>query len=241
MRTHIDPSRPALRLLLAGSLLFAICAACTYSDGERASSGECPEGEVCSDTTPTGLVFYGALPGDDTGSLDFLRNLAIGGTQVLSFDTTDGTQLGAVDIESTAAWFVDVTPVDSPDVGSGAVTLRGLAEGSSHVRVLAPGTGELYDRVLIRVERIATVDVTITTSPSGALAPGELASAVFRLEANNGDRLVDEGMSITSSDVEIERVSWDCIDFVAPTDGDEVSFVLDAGHRRWEVRVPVAR
>lgn len=230
-----------LRLVSAGSLLFAICAACTYSEGERAESGACPEGEVCSDATPAGLVFYGALPGDDAEGLEFLRSVAMGGTQRLSIGTTGETELGAVDIVSSAPWFLTVDPIDDPEIGDLGVELAGLAEGDAYVRVLARGSDELYDRVLIRVARVASADVTLSSHPEDDLRAGEPASAVFRLYSDQGDRLVDEGMTITSEDVEVQRVSWDCIDFVAPTDRDEVAFVLDAGHRRWQVTVPVQR
>lgn len=64
-------------------------------------------------------------------------------------------------------------------------------------------------------------------------------SIVFQLLGENGDRLVDEGMTITS-DTEFEPVSWDCVDLEVP-DQDEVEFLLEAGHRRWSVSLPVSR
>ena len=158
-----------LRLVSAGSLLFAICAACTYSEGERAESGACPEGEVCSDATPAGLVFYGALPGDDAEGLEFLRSVAMGGTQRLSIGTGGDTELGAVDIVSSAPWFLTVDPIDDPEIGDLGVELAGLAEGDAYVRVLARGSDELYDRVLIRVARVASADVTLSSHPEDDL------------------------------------------------------------------------
>lgn len=232
-RLHL---RRSLRLAAAGLLLFAICAACTYTEGERSASGTCPEGETCSDAV-AGLTFYGALPGENQGSLDFLRTVAMGGTQRLSIDTVDGTELGAVDVVSSAPWFLTVATFDEPPVGDLGVEVSGLAEGDSFVRVLAPGSDELYDRVSIRVARIETVEPTVLAG--GDALAGQRASVVFQLLSEQGDRLVDEGMTITSPDVEVERISWDCIDFVAPSGAEEVTFQLEAGHRRWAVTVPV--
>ena len=49
MATRMTIDHRLLRLAAAGFTLFAICAACTYSEGERAESGTCPEGEVCKE------------------------------------------------------------------------------------------------------------------------------------------------------------------------------------------------
>lgn len=225
-----------LRLASAGLVLFAICAACTYSEGERSSTGACPDGEVCSDATPTGLVFYGPYPGETDGSLDFLRTVAMGGTQRLSIVANDGADLGDVDVVSSAPWFMTVERIDDPEVGDLGVELSGLAEGDAYVRVLAHGTDELYDRVQIRVARVSTVEAS--TFGDDVLA-GQPASVVFHLLASDGQRLVDEGMTITSDDVELERGNWDTVDFTAPSEAGEVRFQLEAGHRRWQVSVPV--
>ena len=233
-----DPRRfhRFLRLASAGLVLFAICAACTYSEGERAETGACPEGETCSDATPSGLAFYGARPGEDDGAADWIRAVAMGGTQRLSIAAADGAALGVVDVQSSAPWFLTIAPDAEPAVGEVGVELSGLAEGDAYVRVL-DANGDLYDRVSMRVARVATVDATV--NGAGDAVVGARNSAVFRLVSAQGDRLVDEGMTIESEDVDVERISWDCIDFTAPSEPGEVTFRLAAGHRNWAITVPV--
>src|SRR6187402_2643497 len=66
-------------------------AACT--GGERANSGECPAGEVCSPETPRGLHFIGNAMSDQLlGSLFGPAATAVGGTQevALEWDRGDG-------------------------------------------------------------------------------------------------------------------------------------------------------
>ncbi len=226
----------SLRLATAGLTLFAICAACTYSEGERAETGACPEGETCSDATPAGLQFYGALPGDDDGGLDWIRAVAMGGTQRLAIVAPEGVALDVADVRSSAPWFLTIAPDAEPAVGEVGVELSGLAEGDAYVRVL-DANGDLHDRVLMRVARVATVDAT--ANGAGDAIAGARNSVVFRLVSAQGDRLVDEGMTIESDDVDVERISWDCIDFTAPSAQGEVTFRLEAGHRRWAITVPV--
>ncbi|MBX3273816.1 MAG: hypothetical protein KF729_26365 [Sandaracinaceae bacterium] len=236
--THLR-FRRSFRLWTAAAALFAICAACTYSEGERAASGgACPEGEVCSGVTPDGLTFYGPLPGENQGSLDFLRAVAVGGTQVLQIGGPREAVRDA-SVVSSASWFLTVEGDAEATLGDRAIALRGVSPGESHVRVLAPGTAELLDRVLLRVARVASVDANVLDT--GGVRAGMPASVVFRLFDEQGERLVDESMEITSEDVEHARVTWDCIDFDAPERAERVSFTVRAGHRRWTVEIPVVR
>lgn len=224
-------------LLFSGGLLFALCAACTVEDGERASTGECPAGEVCSDATPDGLTFYGPLPGDDMRESRFLRRLAMGGSSWLGF-AGEGA-LRDAEVDSSAPWFVRVAEDTSEEgIGDVRVRLEALAEGETLIRVV-DSNGALHDRITLRVERIARVEATVPYSADERLFAGARDSIVFQLLGENGDRLVDEGMTITS-DTEFEPVSWDCVDLEVP-DQDEVEFLLEAGHRRWSVRLPVSR
>ena len=74
------------------------------------------------------------------------------------------------------------------------------------MRVVDAETGALYDRVQIRVERIVTVEATVEASSTGRAAAGARESVVFRLLGVGGDGLVDEGTTITSEDLEVDRV-----------------------------------
>src|SRR6185312_12992433 len=62
--------------------------------GERANTGQCPDGETCSPKTPNGLEFIGA---DLAGTLDLSgpSPTAIGGTQsvALQYDRGDGIEI----------------------------------------------------------------------------------------------------------------------------------------------------
>ena len=235
--------RRFLRLALAWGVLFALCLACTVEEGERSSTGACPEGETCSDATPTGLTFYGPPPSDDATA--FLPRLAMGGSQNISFAVADGGEIPDAAVDTDAPWFLEVEPADEERdayaiwTGERDVRLTGLAEGDAYLRVTHPDTGELYDRVRITVERVYAADAVDSLGETPALVPGVRATLVFRLLGESQQRLIDEAMTI-ESETPFERASWDCIDFDVP-DADEVTFTLDAGHRRWAVTVPVQR
>src|SRR5688572_11558874 len=83
------PMKPIfLSTLLAAVPLVAAC-----TGGERASSGECPAGEICSPETPRGLHFIGNAMSDQLlGSLFGPAATAVGGTQeiALEWDRGDG-------------------------------------------------------------------------------------------------------------------------------------------------------
>ncbi|HJL20458.1 MAG TPA: hypothetical protein RMH99_32625 [Sandaracinaceae bacterium LLY-WYZ-13_1] len=247
--------RRFLRLAGSGALLLALCLACTVSEGERAATGACPEGEVCSDDTPSGLSFYGPLPGDDPAGTGFLRRIAMGGTSSLAFssgsfglseeeDPAESGRLGEWAVESTAPWFVEIDGEAEPSphatwTTDESVQLRGLAEGETTLRVYEPGSGALYDRITLGVERIRRVDGrTLGGARTDELAAGASGSVIFRLFGEEQTRLVDEGLTV-ESELPFERVSWDCVDLDVPADAEEVTFIVAAGHRRWEVRVPV--
>ena len=65
--------------LAAGVVVFAGCDA----PGERASTGECPEGESCSELTPDGLYFRGA-PLVPFGIAVGIQTTAAGGHQTIT-------------------------------------------------------------------------------------------------------------------------------------------------------------
>jgi len=250
--TYRTRAKKLLSLLLSWGLLAALCLACTVESGDRAASGgACPEDEICSEATPEGLTFYGPQPADDASGA-FLRAVALGGRATLGFsagtwsledDGRDAGRLGAYTVESSAPWFLaagdpaDDRPEWAYDFGEHSVMIEGLAEGESQIRVVEPETGALYDRITIEVARIA--EVTGHTLSGEPLVAGERATVVFYLEGADETRLVDEDMTI-SADVELTRASWDGVDLTAP-DADEVTFTLDAGHRRWGVTLPVTR
>lgn len=237
--------RTIARLVLSWGLLAGLCLACTVEEGERASSGECPEGEVCSEDTPTGLSFYGPFPTD--GDTDFLPRLALRGSFNVAYQPTEGTLPEAV--AESSDFFMTVEPAD-PERDEytlwhdeNAVRITAVAEGQAYLRVVDASTDELFDRVRITVEQIDTVyAVDGAGERIEQLQAGEPASIVVALEGESGLRLVDESMTVEAGDGELvfERGTWDSVSFDVPMDVEEVRFVVDAGHRRWDVILPVA-
>ena len=80
LRDRFFQIRPLVSL---GVLLFAGCG--DYV-GDRAETGECPLGEVCSPDTPEGLYFVSPKLGEQGISLHFhdLLPTAVGGTQTIT-------------------------------------------------------------------------------------------------------------------------------------------------------------
>ena len=237
--------RPALRLAASSAVLLALCAACTFSDGERAATGECPAGETCSTDTPSGLGFYGSFLADSASLTTAIHPIALGGSQNISWTNPEGA-VRDVAVASDAPWLVTVDATDEErDAnalwrGDNARHLEGLAVGQAHVRVSNAESGELYDRAVVTVARTARVDGLVlgADDTAGELVAGETATVVFRLFDGADERLVDEGLTV-SSDVELEQLMWDEVELTVPTDVESVSFTVSAGHRRWDVTLPV--
>jgi hypothetical protein len=155
----------------------------------------CPEGEACSDATPYGLTFASPPFGDDhfntTGPP---KVTAVGGTQ-----TIDVGRLGGLPYDATGSPELDVIAN-----GDGTVTVIGLAPGSGYLRIVEPGTQLLYDRILLRVDEVATasvVDGTLSFPVLDAEEPrvfwaGAIHPMVIALHAADGGRLVDHGVAL---------------------------------------------
>jgi hypothetical protein len=203
---HVPLSRSSC--LLAGAML----AACT-SYGDRASTGMCPSGEVCSPSTPSGLHFFGPGLADELLWLGPYTT-AVGGTQDIrlryqpeGFDRT-------IDLDLPYHAQADGTPIAVEKTEGPVVTLRGTADGEDYLRIVDPDTGELYDRRTFRAAAIEAIRLTGTTpemrpaeNALGVWTPGERELAVA-LHSGNG-RLVDTSMQIDVSGG--ERIAWDTV------------------------------
>ena len=195
--------------------------ACT--GGERASSGACPAGEVCSPLTPNGLHFLGNELGDSPLSNDIApAATAIGGTQDIALEYDPGPG--------------GLIPLDLPfraddDGGAGVtvvatagpvVTVQGAGSRTSYLRITDPDTDELFDRYQLAGAAIAAIELTgtegevvSTTRPELAWATGAQTFGI----ALTGDvqvggspdrqRLIDSSMEVTLDGA--TRTSWDTL------------------------------
>ena len=202
--------------------LLAPLAACNL--GERAETGECPPGEICSDDTPSGLNFDGASLSD--GFLDFGPHpTLVGGTQAIRLEyAPDAFGFRPLDLpyladdEGGRGVKVDHT-------SGSVVTLRGVAAGSNYLRITDPG-GDLYDRKQVSGARLTEIRVVPTRSES--IVPGEAVvfapgaqdvtvALVGETEGGGRVRAVDESMTIALPGA--NRTRWDTLRFAAATVG----------------------
>ena len=185
--------------------------------GDRAASGDCPPGEVCSDDTPRGLHFNGPELGDRFLDLDAPHPTLAGGTQDLRLSYDPGTGIArsldrpyVADDEGGAGFAVERTrgPV---------VTLRGVADRTHYLRITAPD-GTLYDRKQLRGAKLAEIRL-VPTSPEQVLpgdavvfAPGtqRLTVALFgNVQGGTTTRVIDESMTIALPGA--TRTAWDSV------------------------------
>src|SRR5690349_9941492 len=116
-------------LVLASLLVVPAC-----FGGERASTGQCPAGEVCSPETPNGLHFIGQALIDDV-LVSGPAATAIGGTQdvALQYDRGDGILI-ALDLPYTADDDGGLGVRVDHTAGS-VVTMRGMKSRSNYLRI----------------------------------------------------------------------------------------------------------
>lgn len=194
--------------------------ACT--GGERANSGQCPAGEVCSPATPRGLHFIGDIAADEVlGSLAAPAATAIGGTQeiALQYDRGDGVLI-ALDLPFTADDDGGLGVKVDGTHGS-VVTLRGVASRTNYLRVVDPATSELYDRkemtgaALDSLALIATDFENVPADAQLAFAAGNLTVGVAlfgKVQEGSSpvtERIVDRSMVISGAGG--TQTAWDTL------------------------------
>lgn len=229
----------------------ALSLACLVG-GERSTTGECPEGEVCSAATPGGINFvsmptYDFLqPGFDSsrdGDL-VLDAIVVGGRAEIGFfgvtdaegrplahtaRVSDGSVLGLRDGDGVFGGGIEV---------DGYVEVTGVTEGTTLLRVIASASGELFDRLSLRVVELDGARV----APSEALAPllagcrSELGVALF----GDGIRATDEDTTIeVEGATELRRLAWDRYSLVPDADARELTVTIHAGGTTLERTVAV--
>ncbi len=206
--------------------------------GERATTGQCPAGEVCSPTTPYGLHFIGNGLADDI-LLSGPAATAIGGTQdvALQYDRGDGVLI-ALDQPYTADDDGGIGVKVDHTSGS-VVTMRGVGSRTNYLRILDPG-GDLMDRKELTgaaIDAIALVPTDFELVPSGvdlAWATGEQSIGVAlsgQVQESGGpteERLVDTSMQLALAGA--DRAAWDTLHLANATTGTS-SLQISAGDK----------
>lgn len=210
--------------LLTAALVFSVASG---SKGDRAESGACPEGEVCSPDTPSGLRFQG--PGFADALLDFdLHTTAVGGQQTVHVEPAGLFEhLNNFDAE-TLEEHTEVVSVNPP-----RVTLTGSSEGSTYLRIFEPNTGALYDRITVSARDVDSVELEPLVYESAfdddALHPplywgGDSMVWIGRIYGGSA-RLVDENLAFggagTVGAIATQSGVWD-LATVIPTSADAV-------------------
>lgn len=234
-REGAAPRRPvrvvtaALRAGLVG--LGLLLSMASGSPGERAETGQCPPGEVCSDATPSGLRFHGPSFGDEFLSSEAVEVTAVGGTQTLRVEQNalfSGPMPPFVAEVTNTAFRVTGVVGDN-------VTVQADAQGQSTLRILEPGTGDLFDRIQITALPMTRVTFSFDGNPWSGEDPnasGDLHYGPSPLQGiarlyNQSTRLVDQGgLSLwlpEPSLVQDHRVlHWDRFEVQAASDATHI-------------------
>ena len=208
-------------LLLSLPLLAVPLVACNTA-GERADTGQCPAGEVCSPNTPNGLHFIGNTLSDELIGGNGPAATAIGGTQdvALEYDRGDGVRIALnLPYEADDDGGLGVTVVHT---SGSVVTVKGARSRSNYLRILDPATGELYDRYSVTGAALTSMrlvgtgfEVTPTSRPDLVFATGEqeigvaLVGDVQESGGTTAERIVDTSMVLDLAGA--QRTSWDAI------------------------------
>ncbi|MFN0251607.1 MAG: hypothetical protein ACKV2T_32325 [Kofleriaceae bacterium] len=222
-----SPAALSVSLLLVGCTTF----------GERAESGECPAGEVCSALTPYGLHFIGNAMADEF-FLSGPSATAIGGTQEIELEYE---RLNGLRYPLDLPWSADddgALGVRVLEQSGNTVTVGGQRSRRNYLRIIDPDTAELYDRYEIAGAAISDIRLIGTETevvPQGAelvWAPGDqrVGIALFG-EVQDGSgpeiqRIVDSSMGLSL--VGSQRTAWDELRLPNATIGVH-SLTIEAG------------
>lgn len=204
----------ALRIPLCLLSPLSLIAACDL--GERAATGDCPAGEVCSDATPRGLHFEGAELGDSLLPLGPFPTLA-GGTQALRLTYDPGTGILRELDQPFLADDDGAAGVEIARTEGAIVTVRGVSSRTNYLRITDPD-GLLYDRKQLGGATLAAIRI-VPTRPEQlrqgedvVFGPGaqELTVALFgMIQGGTESRVVDEAMAIALAGA--TREAWDTV------------------------------
>jgi hypothetical protein len=229
MRTYLN--------LIAALASLSLTAGC-ITEGERAWSNECPDGEVCSPNEPQGLYFQGSPRSDDFLGLDTgVGILAAGGTQTIEVMNADIHPLAYAFQATLQGGPFTMTTIAPPDV-----TLACSAEGSTHLRIIDPANGLLLDKVEVTSRPVAAVEAgpLPTELPASDTVEWALLAGTGRayvaLKDGWDTRLTDESTRLAAVDDGVTtgtQVAWDAIELTRATGGTaQVAVTPGDGQRR---------
>lgn len=199
---------------LAGCLVSG-CQFTPQRVGDRNATGTCPDGETCSPSTPSGLVFQGVALGGTLGGT--LPALALGGTQRVRFFDARGETNPLV----THRIDIDEAIVALPSVQHGSAQLEGRATGSTFLRIVDL-EGQLLDRTEISVMPITSVRAAapalVSSTRRFVYAPGS-RTVHAGLFGATGERLVDDSLRFEPalSSASFTVSAWDTITLQMPS------------------------
>lgn len=230
-----------LRLLSLVGLGLPLSLIACNTAGERADTGECPAGEVCSDATPRGLHFIGVSMADELFTGDGPVATAIGGTQdvALEYDRGDGVRIALnLPYEADDDGGLGVSVVGH---SGSVVTVKGARARSNYLRILDAQTGELFDRysltgaALKQVRIIGTEFESLPADrPEIVFAPGDQKIGVALYgDVQESSGVVSERIADTSMVLDLPgatRSSWDSVR-IANAQVGTYPLVVTAGDR----------
>ncbi len=216
---------------IVGLGLAVVVLGASSTDGQRASTGWCPEGEQCADDTPEGLSFEGAQVSWFIGN--GLIPTAVGGTQTVRITDKATDELFdlpfVVNATNTEAHRASVT-------GMAQATIEAEREGSGYLRIARVQDNYLFDRVTIESKPIARGEVRLTMAARwpnldearfAVWGGGETELTVALLDASDG-WLADESLRI-STPFAPTPIAWDAIAVTAPVNQVVLPVAFEAG------------
>jgi hypothetical protein len=239
--------KPLLKSAFALTI-FAFAPAADCDGGLRnTADGECPAGDVCDGSTPTGLEFV--APVIDEGFFDTgeVKTMALGGTQTIQLDTDDGGSDNLTPFTLPYVASFDSTELTVASTSGNTVVVRAgsAVESDTSLRITRPGDGALYDRIFVETRAISTATFALTLAQAfdsegsdqtlDLFAPG--GTGYLRMSASDQTALIDDSAVIGG--LGVSQHKWD--EF---TVGDvavgSYAVTLDAGSRLFSIGYQVA-
>lgn len=226
-----------IRLVTIGLGLFVAACPPEAKLGDRAAAGACPANETCSDEVPNGLQFSGNGP-ESTGiawsdgppfyptAYMGHQTLTLKGVRVVSQtsgcssenDATSEEPLG--EFRAVAAG----TAIEIGPTGNSTVVVRGAQVGSAKLRILEADSELLIDQTTLHVLPVERVEVVpkvwcSTSGQSVAVWTESTGQYLVRIDAAEGESLIDEGVGIDTNGTVAGKSHWSVFDVTAPKDG----------------------
>ncbi|MBX2800626.1 MAG: hypothetical protein KTR31_23300 [Myxococcales bacterium] len=209
--------------------------------GDRAASGDCPEGEVCSEEAVQGLIFVGQAFFEDQEALA-LGPIALGSQFNLGFYDIGGGQLPEFAVDGGTNLHAEVEEGPMPDthgsIGKSVdtwATLSGLQSGTSTVRVVDAG-GLLLDRLDIEVVEIERVEMEIIArTPRDVLISDcdeLIAVRIYGTDESGSEvRLFGQDLGLKADGRSLDREvgMWDCFEWAADAPSEQVEVEFNVG------------